>query len=101
MATTRKKFSAEFKAKVVMAALGNQMSISEIISKYGVSKTMVYKWKEEVAQNMPSLFGSKPKGDTSEKRIDELNRKIGELTMELDFAKRASRALGIEMPARN
>ncbi len=40
------------------------------------------------------------KQKADQRQIDNLHRKIGELKMELDFAKRASVALGIEMPAK-
>lgn len=41
------KFTAEFKAQVALAAISNQMTVSEIVEKYNVSKTMVYQWKDE------------------------------------------------------
>lgn len=91
---TRKKFSAEFKSQVVLAALAGRMSVGEIASEYGVSKTMVYKWKGEATRNMPSLFGGKRECAQRDKEMDALKRKIGELTLELDFVKRASKALG-------
>jgi transposase len=101
------KFSPELKAQVAMAALNGQMTVPEIMKKYGVSKTAVYAWKQELQQNAASLFGgaasSSSQADSAshQKQIDNLHRKIGELEMELDFARRASVALGIEMPAKN
>ena len=41
------KFTAEFKAQVALAAISNQMTVSEIVEKFNVSKTMVYQWKDE------------------------------------------------------
>lgn len=102
------KCSAELKAQVALAALSGQMTVQEIMKKYGVSKTAVYTWKEELRSNAASLFGVKglsqaPQENAAktQKRIDNLHRKIGELEMELDFAKRASEALGIGMPAKD
>lgn len=40
---TTKTHSASFKAQVALAAIKNQMTVAEIIEKYGVSKTIVYK----------------------------------------------------------
>lgn len=97
----QKKYSASFKAQVALAAIQNQMTMSEIIEKFGVSKTIIYKWKEEFLSKSASVFEKSEEAKTDQKMIDNLHRKIGELEMELDFAKRASRALGIEMPAKS
>lgn len=104
---TTPKCSAELKAQVALSAIGGQQTVAEIMKKYGVSKTAVYSWKQELQQNAASVFGgsgsssSQPDAASHQKQIDNLHRKIGELEMELDFAKRASVALGIEMPAKN
>ena len=95
------KFTAEFKVQVALAAISNQMTVSEIVEKYKVSKTMVYQWKDEFLSNASKVFESGRAARQQEKQIDNLHRKIGELEMELDFAKRASRALGIGLPAKD
>ncbi len=95
------KYTAAFKAKVALAAIQNQMTISEIIEKYGVSKGIIYKWKEEFLTNAANVFEKSSEAKADQKHIDNLHRKIGELEMELDFARRASIALGIEMPAKS
>lgn len=97
----QRKFTAEFKAQVALAAIGNQMTVSEIVEKYSVSKTMVYQWKDEFLKNASKVFESGSAARQQEKQVDNLHRKIGELEMELDFAKRASRALGIGLPAKD
>lgn len=98
---TPKKYSASFKAQVALAALQNQLTVAEIIEKFGVSKSMVYKWKDEFVANASNVFEKTSEAKSDQRQIDNLHRKIGELEMELDFAKRASIALGIEMPAKN
>lgn len=100
------KCTPELKAQVAMAAVSGQMTVQEIIKKYGVSKTAVYTWKQELQEKASSLFGSSSQQNVADsasqqKLIDNLHRKIGELEMELDFAKRSSIALGIEMPAKD
>jgi hypothetical protein len=101
------KTSPELKAKVALAAVSGQMTVQEIIKKYGVSKTAVYTWKKELEERAANLFGGNNQStaqdsqEQTQKRIDNLHRKIGELEMELDFAKRASEALGIGMPAKD
>ena len=95
------KFTAEFKAQVALAAISNQMTVSEIVEKYNVSKTMVYQWKDEFLSNASKVFESDRATRQQEKQIDNLHHKIGELEMEMDFAKWASRALGIGLPAKD
>lgn len=100
------KISPEVKAKVALAAVSGQMTVQEIMKKYGVSKTAVYTWKKELEDKAADLFGGSasspaPTQEQTQKKIDNLHRKIGELEMELDFAKRASEALGIVMPAKD
>lgn len=100
------KASAELKAQVALAAVSGQLTVQQIMKKYGVSKTAVHTWKHELEDKASSLFGGTPAPTSvdetiTQKRIDNLHRKIGELEMELDFAKRASVALGIEMPAKD
>ena len=100
------KISPEVKAKVALAAVSGQMTVQEIMKKYGVSKTAVYTWKKELEDKAAGLFGGSasspaPTQEQTQKKIDNLHRKIGELEMELDFAKRASEAFGIVMPAKD
>lgn len=96
----RKKYSAAFKAKVVLAVLQNLMTIEEIIEKYHVSKALIYKWKAEAIERMPNLF-EKEQQPVDVKALEaNYQRKIGQLTMELDFVQRSSEALGIEMSSK-
>jgi transposase-like protein len=95
MGKKSQKFTPAFKAQVALCALQNQMTINEIIEKYGVSKSIVYKWKEEFVSNAANVFAVQKEERDTEKQIDNLHRKIGELEMELDFAKRVSKKLGI------
>lgn len=95
MGKKTQKFSASFKAQVALSAIQNQMTISEIVEKYGVSKSIVYKWKEEFLTNAANVFESIKESKDTDRQIDNLHRKIGELEMELDFAKRVSKKLGI------
>jgi hypothetical protein len=46
------------------------------------------------------VFGDTPTNNdgAAQKERDNLHRKIGELEMKLDFAKRVSRQLGISIP---
>jgi len=101
--TSRKKYTPEFKAQVAIEALKEQSTLAELAKlakKYKVSPTMISHWKADLVKNAGSAFGKQGKSDEDvEKKTQELYAKIGKLEVMLDFAKRATRKLGIEMPA--
>jgi transposase-like protein len=89
MKKTRTKHSPEFKAKVALAAVQEQETVAAIARRYKVHANQIYKWKQELLQNMARAFETKSgsagtESDASEREA-ELLRKIGELTVERDF----------------
>jgi len=92
----RKQHSAEFKARVAMAALSGEKTLAELSVEFGVHPTMISGWKQELVKRADELFarGSKaPAVEDAQKVIDDLHRKIGQLQVERDF--RAARHLPI------
>lgn len=94
----KKKYSADFKAKVALEALKEQMTLPELEKKFGVSQYMISRWKRELSKNASQTFGTSGNEESHQKEVDNLHRKIGELEMMLDFAKRASQKLGLRLP---
>lgn len=89
---TRKKHSAEFKAKVALAAIREEGTLAELSAKYGVHANQIQKWKKTLLDGIASVFEKGgDKGNTTEGEVSELYKKIGELTVERDFL---SRVLG-------
>ena len=85
----RKKFSADFKAKVAIEAIKNETTIAELSKKYDVHPSQIKDWKAELLANAGSLFGRKDSSiDDREKYIEALERKAGQLSMECDFLKK-------------
>lgn len=89
MSKTRKRYSPEFKAKVALAALKNEETISELSARFGVHPTMINNWKRTLLDNASGIFD---KGHKSEKQkeaeVNELFRQIGQLKVENDFLAR-------------
>lgn len=86
MAPHRTRHSAEFKAKVALAALAESKTLAELASEYGVHPTQITRWKQELVANAPDLFGKgKKKDDNHDAEVAELHRQIGKLKVENDF----------------
>ena len=92
MSSTRRKFSKEFKLKVVQA-YESGTSVASLTREYDIHANLVYKWTEEYRNNPVGAFRGSADADdsnnTSEKRLAELEQMVGRLTMELDFLKKA------------
>ena len=90
----RRRFTAEFKAKVVLEALSGESSQAELCRRYNLSEQQLSKWKQQAVENFASLFGSKDKAaaDAAE-RIAHLEQLVGRLTVALDIEKKAAKWL--------
>lgn len=89
--TKRKRYSAEFKAKVAVEAIKGEQTISELGSRYGLHPNMITNWKRLALENMAELFSSKAERfrTTDDTQIKDLHAKIGQLTVERDFLAKA------------
>jgi len=55
---TGRKFSADFKAKVVLEALKERITIEELARKHELHPTQINAWKREAIANMGLVFGT-------------------------------------------
>jgi transposase-like protein len=86
----RKRHSAEFKAKVALAALKGQQTLNELAGLYGVHPVQVAQWKKQAAAGLPEVFASRRVAIEQETEALQarLYQEIGQLKVELDWLKR-------------
>jgi transposase-like protein len=87
---TRRKFSAEFKGKVVLEALRERSTIEELARKYELHPNQINSWKKEASAKMALLFGADKDQVAAdhEKQTEKLYAQIGQLKVENDFLKK-------------
>lgn len=86
----RRKFTAEFKTKVVLEALKERQTLNELAQKYQLQPNQINSWKKEFLSNASTAFDDKAK-KKSDKEADpaKLYEKIGQLQVEVDFLKKS------------
>jgi len=86
----RLTFTPSFKAQVVLEVLTGAKGPAQVCQEYGIRYSMLSRWKETFLERAPGVFDQGKADDESEKRICELERMVGRLTMELEIAKKTS-----------
>lgn len=90
--TKRKRYSAEFKAKVALEAIREELTTAELAKKYDIHPTMITGWKRTATQNIASAFRDRnaTEPSISDHEVEKLHAKIGQLAVERDFLSKAS-----------
>ena len=91
MARKRRRFTAEFKARVALEALRERDSVQAIAARYELHANQVTTWKRQLLEGLPEVFagGAGRKAALEhEAKIRDLHAKIGGLTVERDFFRR-------------
>ena len=85
--TTRRRFTAEFKARVALEALRGDKTVQEIAARHEVHPNQVSTWKRQAMDGLSAVFsnGAEQESRDRETEIRDLHAKIGQLTVERDF----------------
>jgi len=88
--TIRRRFTADFKARVALEALRGDRTIQEIAAKHKVHPNQVSGWKRQAMDGLNEVFsnGAERAGRDHESEVHDLHAKIGQLTVERDFLAR-------------
>ena len=91
--TQRRRFTAEFKAQVVLDVLSGSKSAAEVCREHQLNPQVLARWKTELVERAALMFEQNQLHSQEQERIAELERAVGRLTMQLDIAKKASMLL--------
>ena len=88
--TARRRFTADFKAKVALEALRGDKTIQEIAGRHKVHPNQVSAWKRQAMDGLGAVFsnGAERAGRDHDAEVHDLHAKIGQLTVERDFLAR-------------
>jgi transposase len=89
---TKRKFSADFKAKVVIEALRERSTIEELARKHELHPNQISSWKKEFLEKAFTVFASESDQSDAKKQqeviMDKLYSQIGQQKVEIDWMKK-------------
>lgn len=95
MSKKRRNHKPEFKAQVVLELLREEKTVNELADKYELSPVLISRWKAEFLEHAAEVFKKGPSEaeielEAKEEHIADLERKVGQLTVEVDWLKKKS-----------
>jgi transposase len=97
MKNSRRLNRADFKAWVALEAIKGIRTVQQIASENELHPTQVRQWKTQMLEGAAEAFesGGKCNEHTFQAREERLERKIGQLVVEVDWLSRKCKKLGI------
>lgn len=92
----KRSYTAEFKTKIVLEVLRGERELNEIAAEYEIAPNQIRNWKAEFVENATVVFDKKRdqriKDELAkkEREAEQLAKKVGQLTIEVDFLKKTS-----------
>ena len=103
-----RKYSPEFKAKIVLEVLEGDRELGEIAAENNLNPNMLRTWKSDFVKNAKRVFNEsqsekeiRRKEAELEQERNQMLKTIGQLTMERDFLQDCFRRNGYPVPAQD
>ena len=93
MSRIRRNFSPTFKADVALHALRGDKSQAALCREHNISPDLICRWKQTLEEQATEIFTAASRTEDGEARLAELERLVGQLTVELCAAKKLSSIL--------
>ena len=96
MSRTRRNFSPEFKAKLVLEVLKGEKELTVIATENNIQPNLLRNWKKEFLDKASIVFDESREDNLREKLAserkekDQYAKKVGQLTMQVDWLKKKS-----------
>jgi transposase len=94
---TRRRFSAEFKAKVALEAINGHETVAELASRHELHPMQIAAWKREAFEKLAKVFDDNgaERDKSRDGQIAKLHGKIDQLVVEWDFFVENLRSLSL------
>lgn len=94
--TKKKNYSPEFKARIVRELVEGDDSVGVVAAKYHLNANMISGWRKQLFDNAELIYAqdqeirkAREREDEHREEVDNLNRIIGQLTVERDYLQRS------------
>lgn len=100
MKRKRRNHSSEFKARVALEAIKGVKTVQQIAAENGLHPVQVTQWKSRMLDSASEVFSrgreASAQAEDAEREKETLERKVGQLVVEVDWLKKKCRDLGVD-----
>ena len=100
MKKKRRNHSAEFKARIALEAIKGLKTVQQIAADNHLHPVQVTQWKNQMIESASGVFSKgrerAEEVSVSEEEKERLERKVGQLAVEVDWLKKKCKELGID-----
>jgi transposase len=91
----RRNHTPAFKARVALAAVKGELTLSDLAQQFDVHPNQIAQWKTQLLEGASGVFDGRPRRSEPAVDLKSLHAKIGELTLENDFLEGALGKAGL------
>jgi transposase-like protein len=80
------------KSRIVLEMFREELTVSQIASKYGVHQSVLNKWRNAALEGLPGLFADPRRKSSTDiqkdNTIEDLYKQVGKLSLQLEWLKK-------------